>query len=258
MTELAITRVVAALMLPPGGPIVLGLLGVIFSLFWLRLGYILMAAGLVLAYAASIPLTASLLNRFVQQHGPLSEATLGAANAQAIVVLAGGLDSDAPEYGEDTVALRTLGRVRYAAQLARRTGLPVLASGGGQDHPGEATEAELMKRLLEEEFGIADVHMERTSRTTRENAFNSAAILRSLNIDTVLLVTNAAHMQRSAEAFRRAGIRAIPAPTLFFATGLYPGDLLSWIPRESAVREIHYALHECLGRLWYWLRDGAA
>jgi uncharacterized SAM-binding protein YcdF (DUF218 family) len=44
------------------------------------------------------------------------------SNAQAIVILGGGVRREAPEYGGATLGGITLERVRYGARLARTTG----------------------------------------------------------------------------------------------------------------------------------------
>ena len=46
------------------------------------------------------------------------------------MILGGGLRRSAPEYGGDTLGRLTLERLRYGAMLAKRTGLPVMVSGG--------------------------------------------------------------------------------------------------------------------------------
>lgn len=227
----------------------LGLLGV---LRWRRpLGAGLLAASALTGYLFSIPLTANLLNGWVQSYGPLTEQTLREARPGAIVVLAGGLDELAPEYGSPTVHLRTLGRTRYAAHLARRTGLPVLTVGGYAYGDG-LPEGELMKDILEREFAVGvPVLSETTSRNTRENARHSAPLLKALGVDTIVLVTNAAHMPRAVESFQRNGFKVLAAPTLFFPSRPEAAKVYSWIPSASAVQQIYYALHEWLGRLWY-------
>ena len=53
-----------------------------------------------------------------------------AADAEAIVILGGGTRRNAPEYGGDTLGRLTLERVRYGAQVAKLTALPVLVTGG--------------------------------------------------------------------------------------------------------------------------------
>lgn len=221
-----------------------------------RSGTFLLIGGVLLAYLFSIPYTANLLNNLLQRYPPLTEEALEQGRPQAIVVLAGGLYSNAPEYGNDTVDLLTLGRLRYTARLAEQTGLPVLVSGGVKDEDHDPTEAELMKRVLEEDFDIGGVLTETHSQNTWENAVYSAAILHSMGIDTIVLVTHAVHMPRAVESFRRTGLKIVPAPTLYFSDEPTFLELQSWLPSAKAVHEVHYALHEWLGRLWYRLRDG--
>jgi len=205
-----------------------------------------------LSYGFSIPFTASLLNRSLQPDLPPTEHVLKLQQPGAIVVLGGGLHPDAPEYGEGkTVHARTLGRVRYAARLARLTGLPVLAAGGRPKADEDPSEAELMKDILEGEFGIPQVLTETTSRDTWENAVNSAALLRERHINTILLVTNAVHLPRAVAAFQAQGLVVIPAPTLFFNDQPHPFDFQSWLPSVTAIAEIHYAGYEWLGQWWY-------
>lgn len=219
-----------------------------------RLGQRLLVAGVLLGYGLGIPLTASLLNRSLQTYPPLAESTLISTPAGAIVVLGGGLRDDAPEYGEGpTLHDRTLGRIRYAARLARQTGLPVLAT-GGRPKEEDPPEAELMREILEREFGISPVMIETESRDTWENAVYGAALLRERHIDTILLVSTATHLPRAAPAFERQGLTVIPAPTLFLNDQPKPADLKSWLPSAAAVAAIHYAGHEWLGRLWYAAR----
>lgn len=235
----------------------LGLLGVLLLRWQRRLGIHLLVAGALLTYGLSIPLTANLLNRSIQSYAPLDEQALREQRPGAIVVLAGGLDRHAPEYGSSTVHLRTLGRVRYAARLARRTGLPVLAVGGyTRRQEAGLPEADLMQAILEQEYGIAPVWTENTSQNTRQNAQRSAALLKARGIDTIVLVTNAAHMPRAVESFQRAGLNVIPAPTLFFPTQPEGHDPASWVPSAAAMHQVYYAAHEWLGRFWYrWQED---
>jgi uncharacterized SAM-binding protein YcdF (DUF218 family) len=217
----------------------------------------LLVTSVMLMYICSIGFTSNLLSHFMQSYGSLTAQDIAQGRPGAIVVLAGGIYLKAAEYGGDTVHLRTLGRIRYAARLARQTGLPLLASGGyeyNQDQQ-EAPDAELMRRILQEEFGITQVLVETTSRNTWENAVQSAKILQSLGIDTILLVTHAAHMQRAVESFQHAGLKVIPAPTLFFSSSFAIADLGSWLPSVTAIGEIYYELYEWLGMIWYRCRE---
>jgi uncharacterized SAM-binding protein YcdF (DUF218 family) len=247
-----------ALLLPPSGPILLGLVALVLLRWRRAAGITLLVVSVVLTYLCSIGLTANLLSRAVETYEPVTTEAIGAGRPGAIVVLGGGIDPQAPEYGHDTVHIRTLGRLRYAARLARQTGLPVLASGGYGYAPGieqEAPEAELMRRVLEEDLGIAAVLVETSSRNTWENAANSAAILKSRGIDTILLVTQAAHMRRSVESFQRVGIKVIPAPTLFFSSRFKFFDPASWIPSAASIYAIYYLSYEWIGLIWYRWRE---
>jgi uncharacterized SAM-binding protein YcdF (DUF218 family) len=242
------------LLLPPSGPLLISLLGVLLWRWRRCFGLALMIFGAVSGYLFSIPVTAGLLSRSLQTEPLLNEYFLPLNELGAIVVLGGGVHEDAPEYGDGpTVHDRTLGRVRYAAHLARRTGLPILATGGRfkEDHPAEA---ELMQAILEREFGIGPVMTEIKSQNTWENAAYSAAILRRRHIDTILLVTNAVHQPRAIAAFAAHGLKVIPAPTLFFDDQPDLLDPQSWLPSVRAIMEIHYGCYEWLGRWWYALR----
>jgi len=227
-------------------------------LIWRRRpGLILLVAGVCLSYGFSIPVTATLLGRTLEIYPPLPERQLASLSGKhsAIVVLAGGLHTDAPEYGGQTLHLRTLGRLRYGARLARRGDLPVLVSGGvanpNNPHPGAPREAHLMGRALRLEFGIQRVWLEADSRNTWDNAVYSAELLRQRGIRQVVLVTQAAHMRRAVEAFQAQGLAVWPAPTLYSFRRLELATPDAWLPSASAVAGIYYACHEWLG-LWYY------
>ena len=237
------------LLLPPGGPILLGLLGL---LLWRRaVGRGLIMLSLVLLYLASTPLASMALVAPLER-GPVLDLET-AVDADAIVVLAGGRAMEAPEYGGETVSLWTLERIRYAARLQRRLQLPLLVSGGDPQGLGTA-EADLMVTALEQDFGAPVTWVESRSRNTQENAYYSAAILREEGVSRIILVTRALHMPRSVEAFRRAGVEEISAaPTGYFRRPSHephPG-LRDLLPHQAAMTRTGMALHEYLGRLWY-------
>ncbi|MCB1758969.1 MAG: YdcF family protein [Gammaproteobacteria bacterium] len=239
------------LLLPPGGILLLGLLALLARR---RLRQLLLICAFVALYLSSTPFVAGLLMRQVEIYPALAESEISAGNAAAIVVLGGGRRSDAPEYGGDTVNSSLLERVRYAAYLAARTGLPVIPS-GGQRMPGQLPEALLAEKVLTEEFRVPVAVAETRSRTTWENALFTAELLRDRGIGRVYLVTHAMHMPRSVEVFRRAGIQVIPAPTVFHHRDKDRYWLSDWLPKAKALRLSNQALHELLGNLWYALRQ---
>jgi len=243
-----------SLLLPPSGPILLALLALLVLRRWPRRGLSLLVTAVLLIYLSSSPYVANLLTHHLQSYPPLAEGIPVDSGAGAIVVLGGGLYPEAPEYRGDTLNLRTLGRLRYAAKLARESHLPVLVS-GGYAHEDGLPEGDLMRQVLEEEFGIAPVWVENTSRNTWENAVNSADLLRARRIDTIALVTHAVHMPRAVAAFQRTGLQVIPAPTLFFPDRLEIDSVYLLVPAEDSITQIWYSVYELVGRAWYWCRD---
>jgi uncharacterized SAM-binding protein YcdF (DUF218 family) len=181
--------------------------------------------------------------------------------AQAIVVLAAGRVQDAPEYGgRDIPDYIALARLRYAAHLQRRTGLPILVSGGNGSSGVDAdandrayTKADAMAAALREDFGVPVKWIETRSRDTGENAAYSAALLHADSISRILLVTDAMHMPRARAAFERAGLEVVSAPTMFFSN--QPRRIAAWLPSAEGMRRSWYAIYELLGIVWYRLRS---
>jgi uncharacterized SAM-binding protein YcdF (DUF218 family) len=234
-----------ALLMPPGnGLLLLGLAGLFRRRRW-ACG--LATAGALLLLLQSLPLVSGgLMASLEKRAGPVVQ---GRDGAQAIVVLSGGLSTDAPEYDGETVGERTLVRMRYGALLARRFELPVLVSGGRPEN-AENSEAALMADILDREFAV-EVHWEEArSRTTAENAAMSAAILKEAGVSRIVLVTQAFHMPRAVRLFRSAGLEVIPAPTGFTTDDNASIAFSSLLPRVSAMQNSYYALHEWLGIAW--------
>lgn len=231
--------------LPPGILLPVALLGLALGG---RRGRGIAAAALVLLWGLAAPLVADGLLRGLAAAG--ARADPAAPPPGAIVVLSGDYRGFAPEYGEATVGPGTLARLRHAAMLQRRHGLPLLASGGGTPPDQRPGLGEAMRRTLEGDFGVPVRWVEGGSRNTLENATASAAILREAGIAAVLLVTDASHMPRARRAFAAAGIAAIPAASGAPGprTALAPGDLL---PEPRALARSAAAIHEILGLIWY-------
>jgi len=178
-------------------------------------------------------------------NGALAERRFEREKPGAIIVQSAMRYRSAPEYGGDTVDGVSLERLRYAAHVARKADLPVLVS-SGRHRDDEAALAHLMKKVLEEDLRVAVRWVEERSRNTFENALFSAEILRNENIGPAMLATHAFHMKRATEVFEQAGIRVVPAATVFALTGsaFQMRDLL---PQASSLVSSAYALHEVVG-----------
>jgi len=249
------------LLLPPTSLFLVIALGLALWRPWPRLGRSVAGGGLaalaVLSSNAGAGFLVAPLEAWTQ---PLRAPE--SVGAQAIVVLAAGRLQDAPEYGErDIPDYTALARLRYAAHLQRRTGLPLLVSGGngssGADPRPEDrayTKADAMATALREDFGVPVQWVEGQSRDTGENASFSAALLRKDGVKRVLLVTDAMHMARARGVFERAGLEVVDAPTMFFS-GQARG-VRAWLPSAEGMRRSWYAVYELLGLGWYRLKFG--
>lgn len=244
-------KLLAALLLPPVSLLLLALFGLALAASSWRSGR---RVGLTLAVAACCAILALSLNGVgnglmaaLETHGPVTEQAL--QRAQAIVVLGGGIYRNAPEYGGDTVSRFGLERIRYAARLARQTGLPLLLTGGSVF--AGRPEAEVMRECLEKEFGVTVRWVEIASRDTSENATLSAPILKAAGVERIALVSHAWHMRRAIPLFERQGLEVIAAPTVFHRANWQ--GIEAWLPASLELSRI--AAHEWLGH-WVdeWLR----
>ena len=153
----------------PTGRILLITLGLVLLAFRrARLGRtILCGVGLASLWVLATPLAADTLVRWAERYPALVPAQVG--DAQAIVILAGGVRVDAPEYGTSAPGATSLERLVYGARLARRTQLPVLIS-------GSRLETASMSDFLRQDLGVSAQWLENRSRDTHQNAQFSAVI----------------------------------------------------------------------------------
>jgi uncharacterized SAM-binding protein YcdF (DUF218 family) len=248
MTSWQITNAIAALLIPPGLLLVVFTAGLVLARKRPLLGRTLLIASAGSLYLLSMPLVGTLLLRHWESS---SMNVLPPPPAAAIVVLGGGQYKNAPEYGGDTVGAMGLVRLRYAALLHRRSGLPVLVSGGSPD--GSAgSEAQAMRNTLEREFGVPVRWSENLSANTLESARNSRHMLAGENIRRIVLVTHAWHMPRARLAFEHSGFEVFPAPTAHSTRGAL--TVLDFLPDAGALLDSALFFHEAIGILWYRLR----
>ncbi len=208
-----------------------------------RTGRAVALGGVLLLLVLSMPVVAVFLLRSVDSSPPLDIER--AKTAQAIVILGGGTRHNAAEFDGDTLGRLTLERVRYGARVARLTELPVLVSGGSPS--GGESEAKLMRKALEQEFGISVRWVEDRSRNTHENAVRSAEMLRGAGIHRVVLVGHGFDMPRATAEFADQGIQTIKAPT-----GIPVWDLDAprmFVPSVGGLEGSYYALYEILANL---------
>lgn len=238
-----------ALAMPPTGLAVLVVCGLVLRRRWQRLGNALTWIGAVALILLSLPVVSDNLLLALEQALPVSAPP--DHPPQAIVVLGGEV------YRSGSLALGagpgplTLERLRTAAALSRRTGLPILVT-GGITQPDAAPVGTVMAGSLRDDFREPARWVEDKSADTWENARLSAAILRREDITSVYVVTSAWHMRRALLAFKATGLTVTAAPT--------PTDdplgpkLNDFLPHPAIWLTAYYALHEWIGYEWYRLR----
>lgn len=238
---LSITALAADLLLPPASLAGLALLALLVFRRRGRLLAVLLLAPLVLL---SLPIVAMPL---LAGLGPGAEPE--GALPQAIVILSADVEwTGVP--GQTDLGVLTLERERAGAALHRRTGLPILVTGGLVTAPPPV--AAMMARSMSEDFNAPVTWVELRSSTTWENAQFSVPILRGAGIGRVYLVTHAWHMRRALLSFRRAGIEAVPAPVRLDP---WPRrSLQELVPRVSAWSRSYRAIHEWVGLVAYGMR----
>jgi len=234
---LHIKTVLRQLLLPPSGPLLLALIGLLLLNRRPRLARGLLAVGLGSLWLLSTPVIADAITQLAEHYPPLDLSQID--GAQAIVILGGGGQRDlAPEYGGPAAEPEQLERLAYGAFVARRTGLPVLVT-------GFENEAVAMRATLRRNFDLDPRWVDDQSYDTFQNARNTARLLKPEGIHRVILVTRATHMWRSVHEVTATGLEVVPAP--FGILAPRARGVLSYIPDVTALGRSYAACYELLG-----------
>lgn len=239
------------LLLPPG--LLILMLAAAFVLARGIMARLLIFGSASILLLMSLPMVSVHLMAPLEPYPAITDPTAVPSDVQGILVLSAGRITRAPEYGGDTVDALTLGRIRYAAYLARATGLPLYVSGGSPEREGTPI-AELMAGVLRNELGVQVAGVESRSQTSWENAAYSKGMLERDGIHRVLLVSSAWHMPRVVETFERSGVAVVPASTGFYYRPGGESSYSDWLPTAKAFLTSYYAIHEHVGRVWYQIR----
>lgn len=146
-------------------------------------------------------------------------------------------------------------RILVGLECLRQGKAPlILISGGsGSLFDQEKREADLLRNwLVEQGVNPEQILIERNSRTTSENAVDTAKLAAEHGWKNMLLVTSAWHMRRSLACFRHAGLEVEPWPADFISSR---GEMtiFSFIPSGVALWENTRLLKEILGIAAYWI-----
>jgi uncharacterized SAM-binding protein YcdF (DUF218 family) len=225
------------LVLPPSGPLLLALLGLLLLKRRPVLARICLIGGMGSLWLLATPIVSDGITRLAERYPPLDLQL--AANAQAIVILGGGGQRRlAPEYDGPAAEPLMLERLSYGAYLSRKTGLPVLVT-------GFSLEARAMHDTLLRNFGVEARWVDDRAYDTFQNARNSALLLKADGVHRIVLVTRATHMWRSVQEFTDANLEVVPAPVGMLQDRDF--GVLRFVPNPDALLRSHAAIYEMLG-----------
>jgi uncharacterized SAM-binding protein YcdF (DUF218 family) len=134
-------------------------------------------------------------------------------------------------------------RTQHAAALFNQGLAPAIICSGGQASPETSAEAAAACNLAVT-LGVppAALLLEDQSRSTEENALDTAAIMAAHGWRTVVVVSDGYHLYRADLLFRRAGLVPFPSPAQVTAGPMNPIEHYGRETRELAAL------------IWYWTK----
>jgi uncharacterized SAM-binding protein YcdF (DUF218 family) len=248
------TPVIAALVLPPLPFFLLILIGARLILPRRGLGWFVILISIVGLWFSTCLGTGQLLNQFVLKPPPVLsaeaiaelKAAVAAKEQVAIVILGGGQETLAPEYGVANLTAASLERLRYGIWLSREVGAPIAFSGGlGWGQSDGQPEAQTAGRIASRDFGHPIKWLEDRSHDTRENALRTVPLLKQANVTRIVLVTHGWHMPRAQKSFEQAagGTVKIQAAPMAMARRV-ENPALDWLPTAAGYTSVNRALRE--------------
>lgn len=243
---LALTKLITAILLPPFNIILLWIFAFLLSFFnYKKLSRAFAFLGFLILYLSSLPYVSQKLEDSLVAEDNLTLNDY--QQAQAIVLLGGGLRDSKELYAKLTISAVPFERVRYAAYLQKQTGLPLLITGSSR---GPISEAQIAANELQEFFNVPTKWLEHKARTTKENALYTAEMLQKEGINKIILVTNQWHMKRATLLFERQGFEVLPASVGSGETpSSYGLGILHFLPQSGAINKNMLLLKEWLGYL---------
>lgn len=234
------------LLVPPAINVLCILLGLLLMRWLKGTAILIILLSIISLWFLATPIGASKLQKTIEDYPTLDLEQ--AQDAKAIVMAGSSHHNLEPEYGTSTPSNLALARLHYSVFLHRRTGLPILVTGGYRYRPDRPQHASVLHDSLTKEFQIQNVLVELQSTNTKENALYSAALLHRQGITKVILVTHSYHMRRAARRFKEAGFEVYAAPTrLSEDFGIM--EWYYWVPQSQSLQISAAVMYEYMALL---------
>lgn len=221
----------------------------------------LIAIGISALYLLSINPVANLLVYSLEsKYRPVPAEDV--RDLDAIVILGGGYLPSGEFRAQAEATGSTYSRLFNGVEIFKRSGSKALVVSGASPRPfprpaGE-TDAEVMKELAAR-LGVPEnrIILEAKSRTTADEAVETAKLFPPDNNMRLGIVTSALHMYRAEKSFikkfSKESILVIPVNYVSSPPSI---DLClsDFIPSVDNLELSSLAIHEMIGMVWYWLK----
>jgi uncharacterized SAM-binding protein YcdF (DUF218 family) len=244
MTTLFLTKLLSVFVYPLGAAILIGIAAFLMSFTrWRCMEKGLLGFALAALWIASTPLFAGWLTWRVESKLPL--LSMESLPQSDVMILLGGATGN---------------RILDVLQIYHAGKAPLIVISGGNLpwDPQAVPESQLIAGLLAK-LGVprSVLVLETGSRTTRENAINTAAIFKEHGWRNGLLVTSGVHMPRALATFQKVGLRLVPAAADIYGGPRRFDTLLDVVPDAGALARTVSAVKEIIGLCVYRSRGWA-
>ena len=232
---------------PLGIVVLLIIIGICFRKWWM------ISLSCFVLLISSLPVTSQIIWQDLERHYP-PKSFNSLSSYDAVVVLSGMLGG---------YAHKGILRIDWGDPERFFAGIDILNMGkaqkliftrGKMPWSNIPPEGELLKKKAVE-LGVNESHILLSDivENTAEEAVAVARLMRANGIDRILLVTSSFHMPRAKLLFDQQGVKSMPFPVDFKATGK-TSNWLSFVPSASGFGRTSSGVREYIGRLYYRIK----
>lgn len=224
---------------------------------WLAAIYCLCVAAII-SLIGSTPLPGKLMETLERQY--IRTNIYDVPVCDAVVSLGGSVQASKFDiYGLDLMF--TGDRIFMAVELIKKGKAKNLVIGGSgyEVNGGKRIEPDMVKRWLEEwKLVDAQIFSLGATENTHEEALKTAELASKMGWKSVIIVTSAYHMPRTAATFKKTGLNIVCVPC-DFQTSVSIETPISYtlVPRYQGFMKLSLFIRETVGLLIYKLRGWA-